>query len=448
LSSGAVFQTRSEKMKTLLTALFRCEGRCGDSGRKVNISRRGVIPCFVVLASVVITVGIGPGCQNPPAVRRRLPVDKSCRSRRLPQPHRPAPADEGTPDVSKRQSRISDDNAVNDSATTVYGKLASGSAECGAISPSAGGGAGKGMGAGITGDAVENGPGVGMTQSHSGGTGSVIEGSGDHRGKLGGATNDQSPPPEVTEAQRPREKPMKPGKRADQKQGDAVFREAPSATHESPGSPSGQTDSPVQFSEGADSDVSALAQPRAPLPHSTDTQPRPATQRSRFSWGQTHGHQIDPSQIPVLPNPPRRKTKPKGAVTLPPLEITSQPSRLSGRWKQVSGGNEPNFLPGGYVEQSIAFRANGILEIRQVYGKKKEITLIWRIGYTWNQSRNQLILRKDPQHRPSAASLKRFAVETLGVGVLPPTQSLPITVPCQRLPNGQLRLGKSTYVRE
>ena len=160
--------------------------------------------------------------------------------------------------------------------------------------------------------------------------------------------------------------------------------------------------------------------------------------------GRPGGGPIDFSELPELPKMPSRRSRPKGIVA-----PTTKPATMSvgvvGRWRQVSGGTGPDFLPGGYRTSVIVFRADGVLEVRRTFDKDGAVSLLWRIGYEWNKDRTKLILGKAPTGRPLPASLKGFVIESAGIRAVTATQPLPVTLDLTRPKDKALRLGMKLY---
>jgi len=135
------------------------------------------------------------------------------------------------------------------------------------------------------------------------------------------------------------------------------------------------------------------------------------------------------------------RSKPEGIVRPPePVQATVE---IRGRWQQVDGGNRADFLPGGYVNSTLVFRYDGLVEVRRTFGKDEAIQQVWRIGYEWNKARSALTLGDDPKSRPPPESLKGFTVT--GAAVEGAVQALPAALSCSRLDEGRIRIGDKTY---
>lgn len=149
------------------------------------------------------------------------------------------------------------------------------------------------------------------------------------------------------------------------------------------------------------------------------------------------------TEIPTVPNLPTTQPRPVGII-----RPTSQPApqaRVLGRWRQSSGGTEADFLCGGYDENVLVFRADGLLEVKRSFGGSDGITLTWRIGYRWNKSQTHLILGEKANERPTPQSLRGFDVAGTKAKVTPPTISLPAEIPCRRLSEQALQIGGKDY---
>jgi hypothetical protein len=131
-------------------------------------------------------------------------------------------------------------------------------------------------------------------------------------------------------------------------------------------------------------------------------------------------------------------------VVRPPPEPPSPPE-VRGRWRQVEGDTGPDFLPGGYVTSALAFRYDGLLEVRRTFGKDRDFQQTWRVGYEWDKEHKRLTLGRDPKRRPPPESLKGFSLGEGAAPVLAAKQPLPLVLPCERLEKGRLRIGDKVY---
>jgi len=113
----------------------------------------------------------------------------------------------------------------------------------------------------------------------------------------------------------------------------------------------------------------------------------------------------------------------------------------------VSGPTGPDFLPGGYADCTLTFRANDTIEFCRKFGKDEQVTHVWRIEYKWNSDRTSLILGQDPKNRPSAASLQGYRIEDLGIAVQPAEQGLPLALKYTRHGDAKMQLGEKVYSR-
>jgi len=179
--------------------------------------------------------------------------------------------------------------------------------------------------------------------------------------------------------------------------------------------------------------------PSAPATPPSGDAPRPPTGDGRRPSA------IDPRQIPSLPPAPPATTrsKPEGVVR-PPPEPPSPPE-VRGRWRQVEGDMGPDFLPGGYVTSVLAFRFDGLLEVRRVFGKERDFQQTWRVGYEWDKEHKRLTLGRDPKRRPPPESLKGFSLGEGAATILAAKEPLPLVLPCERLEKGRLRIGDKVY---
>jgi len=116
-----------------------------------------------------------------------------------------------------------------------------------------------------------------------------------------------------------------------------------------------------------------------------------------------------------------------------------------GKWRQSSSNTGADFLLGGYAKSLVTFRADGILEIQRMFDEAGEVSLTWRIGYSWNKSMSKLTLGSDPADRPKQGSLKGFTIDESNVKALDATDTLPLVIRCRRLKNGMIMLGDKTY---
>ncbi|HUT59738.1 MAG TPA: hypothetical protein VNA25_17970, partial [Phycisphaerae bacterium] len=181
-------------------------------------------------------------------------------------------------------------------------------------------------------------------------------------------------------------------------------------------------DSAVKTSEGAPASAPTFAPP-------TSGTRRPST--------------VAPNQIPHVPPPPAPVTRSKPEGIVRPPELVQATVEIWGRWRQVEGGNRADFLPGGYVNSTLVFRYDGLVEVRRSFGKDEVIQQVWRIGYEWNKDRSTLTLGSDPKSRPPPESLKGFAVADATVeGAV---RALPAALSCSRLDEGRIRIGDKVY---
>jgi hypothetical protein len=150
------------------------------------------------------------------------------------------------------------------------------------------------------------------------------------------------------------------------------------------------------------------------------------------------------SEIPVVPDMKKILTKPKG-LDRPTTQPTTQPHLSRGRWRQVAGGNAPDFLPGGYSTSIFIFRVDNVLEVHRGFGKNGELSHTYRISYKWNKDRTKIALGKDPKVRPSPAALKGFRIPSMDISAESAKIEFPIVLNCQHLKNGQFRLSGKTY---
>jgi len=116
-----------------------------------------------------------------------------------------------------------------------------------------------------------------------------------------------------------------------------------------------------------------------------------------------------------------------------------------GKWRQVSDNAGADFLLGGYTKSGFTFRADGVLEVHRTFDKAGEVSLVWRVGYSWNKSMSKLTLGTDPDERPKPGSLKGFTIEESGVKALDATDTLPLVIRCRRPKDGVIMLGDKVY---
>lgn len=153
---------------------------------------------------------------------------------------------------------------------------------------------------------------------------------------------------------------------------------------------------------------------------------------------------IDLALLPKLPPMPVLTSKPRGLL-IPKNEPPPVTTKTMERLQQVCNNHEPDFLPGGYAESEFYLRADNILEVRRFFGDNKDVSMIWRMDYRWNEDHTYLLLGNDPKRRPPDASLEGFTIKDIGVKASTATESFPVELPYEKLPDGRIQLGKKIY---
>jgi len=126
-------------------------------------------------------------------------------------------------------------------------------------------------------------------------------------------------------------------------------------------------------------------------------------------------------------------------------EVESDTARVTGLWRQIGGGNQPDFLLGGYVTSEIEFLTDGTLRVTRTFDAAGGITFTWRISFEWDDGHSELTIGQDADMRPDEASLRGFTIPTLGVEATSATQDLPCALNYEESERGEIVLEGKTY---
>lgn len=124
-------------------------------------------------------------------------------------------------------------------------------------------------------------------------------------------------------------------------------------------------------------------------------------------------------------------------------------SVLTGRWRQTSESNGPDYLEGGYTSSEVEFTVGGELIMRRAFGKQKSFVLTRQTDFDILEGEEILIGRENPL---KSEDLIDEAI-TLSVGekgevvqVSPATNKLPLKIE-YKIKDDTLRLGNKIYAR-
>jgi len=150
---------------------------------------------------------------------------------------------------------------------------------------------------------------------------------------------------------------------------------------------------------------------------------------------------VEPADIPDLPELPAVLSRPLGAV-VPATRLAAAASPVRGDWRQASPQRDAGVLAGGYDQSELMSRADGILEVRRTFGKKGEITQVWRVEHEWVVQDKDLLLGDDEKLRPPASSLRGVAIREAGMVSEAARDTFPVRLRCERISERRTRLGE------
>ena len=153
---------------------------------------------------------------------------------------------------------------------------------------------------------------------------------------------------------------------------------------------------------------------------------------------------IDLGSVPTVRRLPVRRERPTGIILATTQPVASLHA-ASGTWRQIAGGNSPDFLPGGYKANALTFGADGTIHVTRTFGEKGAISRKWRIGFQLDTKTGSLNIGKDPKKRPPADSLLGKDMQALDPSVKPAVKQLPLTLKWKRLSDDMIQLGDKVY---
>ncbi len=143
---------------------------------------------------------------------------------------------------------------------------------------------------------------------------------------------------------------------------------------------------------------------------------------------------------------PARKSTPTGL--LKPKKFVETKMTILGKWTQAMGGARADFLPGGYTQNTLVFRSDGVLEVHRTWGKDSVIKQVYRMSYCWKNDRKQLLLGEKPEDRPAKAARKAFYIPELGISAFAPVENFPVRLNCIRKGKNVIQLRNKTFKKE
>lgn len=147
---------------------------------------------------------------------------------------------------------------------------------------------------------------------------------------------------------------------------------------------------------------------------------------------------------PEVTRVPHMKSTPEGILKAKKGEVA--PVTVLGNWTQIDQNTKADFLPGGYTNSTLVFRADGVLEVRRTWGQS--IQKSYRMSYQWKENKSRLILGEKPKDRPSKDLLTAFRIDRLGVVGTQATMNFPARLNCITEASGLITLGEKRYRKQ
>jgi hypothetical protein len=142
--------------------------------------------------------------------------------------------------------------------------------------------------------------------------------------------------------------------------------------------------------------------------------------------------------LPALPEKPKHSPQPQHGRLDPKLE---------GKWRQVSGGNGPDFAEGGYREATLRITIDGVVTATRLFGDGQTLRIHRRLILEQTDAGKVQLTSADSDNGPPmlSESLSLRAPDGSEITIVPPIGSI-VTVPVQ-IDGPSMKLGDKSYVR-